>query len=94
MQVATQPLPPVKSQLHPKIDGGRSLAKALLELWALQLCSTIGEAHRFVTFSLMFTETPEDHKKEIPQRFQADRNVLRNRAASDADACDEGADLC
>eukprot|EP01041_Mallomonas_annulata_P000427 gene427-765_t len=55
--LSNAPMPCVCSQMHPALDGGRGMLKALLELYMLGVCTTAGDALEYMRYTLMFNET-------------------------------------
>lgn len=54
--LSSQPMPHVRSQLHPRRDGGNALLKALLEAVGLGLCSSVQQAVQFVQQTLLYRQ--------------------------------------
>jgi len=54
--LSSQPMPHVTSQLHPRLDGGNALLKALLEAVGLGLCSSVRHTIQFVQQTLLYKQ--------------------------------------
>lgn len=52
-----QPMPDVVSQMHPRLDGGNALMKALLEVTGLGLCCSAGSLTEFVRHTLLYCQS-------------------------------------
>jgi hypothetical protein len=57
MQLVTQRMPAVLSQLHPSEDGGNALMKALLEVVGIGLCVTVQQAIVYVQQTLLYFQS-------------------------------------
>jgi len=55
-------MPDVVSQIHPKLDGGRGLLRAILEIFSLNICRTVEDVKRYVDQTLMFQESSDSTK--------------------------------
>jgi hypothetical protein len=56
LQLCSSPMPDVLSQLHPRLDGGNALLKAVVEAVGLGLCASTAEAEQFVRQTLLFRQ--------------------------------------
>lgn len=62
VELSNQSMPHVRSQLHPRRDGGNALLKALLEAVGLGLCCSVQQAMQFVQQTLLYKQAacPEE----------------------------------
>lgn len=51
-------MPNVVSQIHPRLDGGNALMKALLEVTGLGLCNSAKSLTDFIQHTLLFCQAP------------------------------------
>ena len=64
LALSSQPIPNVTSQLHPQVDSGRGLLKAILELFSLNLCRCASDVIDQVKMTLFYAECTN----EVAQR--------------------------
>ena len=57
-------MPNVMSQIHPRLDGGNALMKALLEVTGLGLCSSKESLMDFFRHTLLFCQAPA-HSQQL-----------------------------
>lgn len=57
LQLVNQPLPDVNSQMNPRLDGGRGLMKAILEMHSLDICQSLSDTLEYVKGTLLFKES-------------------------------------
>lgn len=58
--LSTQQMPNVVSQLHPSMDGGNALLKALLEVVGLGLCGSVEDALVYMQQTLLYAQSVDD----------------------------------
>ena len=64
LALSRQPMPNVMSQIHPRLDGGNALMKALLEVTGLGLCSSKESLMDFFRHTLLFCQAPA-HSQQL-----------------------------
>ena len=57
LQLSSQAMPEVLSQMHPSADGGNALLKALLEVVGLGLCASVQEAMLYTQQTLLYAQS-------------------------------------
>lgn len=57
LKLVNQPLPDVNSQMNPRLDGGRGLMKAILEMHSLNICRTLADTLEYVKGTLLYQES-------------------------------------
>lgn len=72
MKLCVSPLPDIKSQMQPHLDGGRSILKVLVELFALGMCGNMNDVHSYMKHTMLFKEVSTD----ILSQFIADIESL------------------
>lgn len=60
LQLVNQPLPDVTSQMNPRLDGGRGLMKAILEMHSLDICQTLSDTLEYVKGTLLYKENSKE----------------------------------
>lgn len=60
LALCNAPLPAIRSQMQPSLDGGKALMRAIIELFTLRLCGSVTDIDHYLRFTLLFRESPDE----------------------------------
>ena len=83
IRLCCAPLPVIRSQIRPAIDGGKALLRVMLELFALRLCDNESDLLQYIRQTMAFQECmydlhnqPLEHTDEGASLFTDALNLL------------------
>ena len=84
------PYPPVLSQISPKIDGGRGMLKALLEIHSLGMCGSLNQVLDFLEGTLWYFSSSVENREEVAEsarkclKFLIQARMIQSISAEEA----------